>query len=184
MVASTISITGAVGTVLTALFFVVRASRSSSSWEQQRDKQIERDTRRNYQKMVDSRHLTDEAALRWAFWWSQRGMAIFYFLVGILLVSGPDYLFGPTWFYFQHIPHGGFGIGVACLGLCVAMTIGVRLRSNRIVTWVFFAGGIAFWISAFLIGAQGIMAKTGCMESPFMMYAACDMLLRGAVARR
>jgi hypothetical protein len=68
--------------------------------------------------------------------------------------------------------------------LAVAMIVAIFRKSKRLVANVLFAGGITFWIAAFLVASQGFSAKSECIESLFMIYAAVDMLIKGAVIRR
>lgn len=66
--------------------------------------------------------------IRWVEWWSHRGEVIFYYLIGVVMVGAPPYWFGPTWSYFKFLPHGGFGIGVACLFMMYA-SVDMLLRA-------------------------------------------------------
>jgi hypothetical protein len=138
---------------------------------------------REGEKRIKSKDL-NESALRWYAYTTPRGMAIFLILVGLLLVFAPDYWFGPTWWYFQDIPHGGFGIGLTCLGLGSTLSIAVWRKSKRFKALILFLAGIAFWVAAFVLAAQGMLGRTGLMESPFMMYIGGDMLMQSAVLRR
>lgn len=178
-----ISLVAGIITVMGAIAVVVSTTNITiPKWSKNKEKVPAADDK----KTTYSAHElpVDNDALRWSVWWGHRGMVLFYVIIGLILTFGPNYLFGPTWFYFSSIPHGGSGMGIACLALALALIIGIHRRSKLIVSTTLFAGGITFWIAAFMIGAQGIAAHTGAMEAPFMMYAAVDMLIRAAVIRR
>lgn len=173
IVAGTITVCGAIAVILsTANFRLPRKSK---------EKQAED---------ADPKHIflsdipIDEDAVRWSIWWAHRGMVLFYLIIGMTLLIAPHWVFGSTWFYFKGIPHGGAGMGVACIGLVLAMIFAIWRRSKFLVSSVLFAGGITFWIAAFLVAAEGVSAHSECIEALFMMYAAVDMLIRAAVIRR
>lgn len=99
-------------------------------------------------------------------------------LAAICLV-GPNWWFGPTWSYFQHIPHGGHGLGYTCLVLGFTTTYAIWRRKRRLMIWSLAVGSTALWVAAILIFAQGIVGRMGLMESWFMLYVAVDIGLRG-----
>lgn len=125
-----------------------------------------------------------DEALRWKSTLNQFGTVVFFFLVGCILVFAPDTWFGPTWSYFQYLPHGGFGLGATWLGLGLALLVGILFKSKRFVSVVYLFGGVSLYIAAWLIALQGIAGKTGLMESPFMMYAGIDMIIESVVIRK
>jgi hypothetical protein len=112
------------------------------------------------------------------------GIVNFLVLAGLVLVFAPDYLFSPAWFYFRNIPHGGFGMGVCCLGLAVVMIVGLLRKDKRLISWVLYLGGTAFWVAAFLIAVQGIMGHHACMEAVFMAYCSGDMFVQAGALRQ
>jgi hypothetical protein len=126
----------------------------------------------------------NESALHWAAGLVPRGMIVFYAIMGAILTCAPYYWFGPTWSYFQFIPHGGFGMGVTCLVLSISLLIAVIGRLKRLIGFILLCGGTAFYTAAWLIALQGMYGRTGLMESPFMMYAGIDMIIKSVVARR
>lgn len=126
----------------------------------------------------------DQVTLRWAAGLTSKGMVVFYLLMGAILLTAPDYWFGPTWSYFQYLPHGGFGFGIACLSLTAVVAIGIVTKSKRLISLGLLCGGIAFYTAGWLIAFQGIAGRTGMMETPFMMYAGIDMLIKSVVARK
>lgn len=126
----------------------------------------------------------DEDALKWNIWWAHRGMVIFYFMSFLILMFTPKWVFGPTWYTFSDLPHGGWGFSLACLLFMVTMIVGIRRRSKKIVSLTMFGSGISLWVAAFLVAAQGISAHTQCIEAWYMMYVSVDMLNRAAVIRR
>lgn len=126
----------------------------------------------------------DESAVLWRVNWAPRGMAIWLALVGLLEIFAPDYFFGPTWFRFSNIPHGGFGMGVCCLSLSFVLAVALRRRVRRLIVWVLFLAGVSIWVAAATIVAQGLAGKTGLMEAVFMTYPAADMMIQSLVTRR
>jgi hypothetical protein len=118
---------------------------------------------------------------------AHRGVAFWYFMLAAICLCGPPSWFGPTWSYFQHIPHGGFGLGITNLVLGFATTYALWRRKRRLMIWCLGVGATALWIAAVLIFAQGVIGGMGLMESWFMMYVAVDIGLRSvtlAVATR
>lgn len=121
-----------------------------------------------------------QAASQWRVLVAHRGIAFWYFFLASVLLFAPASFFGPTWSYFEHIPHGGFGLGVACFLLGCMMLYGIRRKSRRVIWIALGGGGIAFWVAAGLIAAQGIVGRSGLMESPFMLYVAVDLFMNSA----
>lgn len=121
-----------------------------------------------------------ESVLLWHVRAAYRGIAIWYYLTSVLCLLAPDYWAGPTWRYFQQIPHGAHGLGLACLGLGAAMTWALGTRNRRLTVWCLGAGATAFWVAALIIFVQGLLGKTGLFESWFMTYVAVDIGLYGA----
>lgn len=120
-----------------------------------------------------------ETVLLWHVKAAHRGVVVWYFLTGIICLFGPDWWFGPTWSYFQQIPHGGHGLGYTCLGLAVMAAYALWRRKRRVLIWSLALGSTSFFVAAALISAQGIIGRMGLMESWFMLYAAVDIGLRG-----
>jgi hypothetical protein len=122
-----------------------------------------------------------EPAVVWRVRVYHRGVAAWYFFVSALLILGPDTWYGPTWSYFAHIPHGGGGLGLACFFLWLLMSYGIIRRSRRILTWALNMGGVAFWVAAAMLVAEGLAGGTGFMEAPFMLYVSVDLFLNASV---
>jgi hypothetical protein len=74
-------------------------------------------------------------------------------------------------------------MGVTCWALWATISLGIILRSQTLLWLSLFCGGIAFWVAAFLIFTQGVMGHTGCMEAPFMAYAAVNMWIQASITR-
>lgn len=126
----------------------------------------------------------DKTTLDWSVSFAHRGITFWYFMLAAICLFGPNEWFGPTWWYFQYVPHGGFGLGVTCLILGLAMVYAIWRRRRTAMRVALSAGALAIWISAALIGAQGVIGHTGLMESPFMMYVAFDIGIQSALLSR
>jgi hypothetical protein len=123
----------------------------------------------------------DEPILQWSVSFAQRGIAVWYFFIGALCLFAPDSWYGPTWSFFQQIPHGGHGLGITCLALGVVMVFAIWRRKRRLMKTALGLGATSFYVAAWLIAAQGIIGGTGLMESPFMMYVAFDIGIQSTV---
>lgn len=126
----------------------------------------------------------DKPALDLAVNFSHRGVLAWYFVIATVCLFAPDQWFGPTWWQFQTIPHGGHGLGIASLLLGMMTLYAVWRRKRRLLMTALGMGGVAFYVGAWLIILQGITGGTGLMESPFMMYVGCDLLIKSALLRR
>lgn len=123
----------------------------------------------------------DKSALDLAMDFSHRGVLAWYFIIAGICLLAPDRWFGPTWWQFQTIPHGGHGLGIASLFLGVLTFYALWRRKRRLLMASLSMGGVAFYAGAWLVALQGIIGGTGLMESPFMMYVGCDLLLKSAL---
>lgn len=117
-------------------------------------------------------------------WWAFRGEIVWLYLLGAVFIVSPKDWFGPEWSAFDYLPHGGLGLGLACVLLGTVLAAAVYLRSIRVISVVLLLGAVTFWVSAFLIGMQALKTGTGLMETPLMMYVSVDMMIRSAIARR
>lgn len=111
---------------------------------------------------------------QWRVQVAHRGITAWYFFIGSVMLFSPPYFFGPTWSYFRYLPHGGSGLGYACYLLGVLMLVSIRRKSKRLMSITLGMGGVAFWLAAALIAAQGIIGRTGLMEAPLMLYISID----------
>lgn len=136
---------------------------------------------------VDGRHWrrsdVSYSGLRLAQGWSHRGVVIWFYLLSAVFLFSPSDWFGPTWSHFDFLPHGGTGIGVTCLALGTLLMAAIWLRSRWLISVVLLLGAAAFWLGAFLIGAQALAGRTGLMEVPMMMYISVDLLIRAAIVK-
>lgn len=123
----------------------------------------------------------DEPILQWSVSFAHRGIAVWYFFIGALCLFAPASWYGPTWSFFQQIPHGGHGLGVTSLSLGLVMIYGILRRKRRLIKAALGLGAVSFYVSAWLIAAQGVVGHTGLMESPFMMYVAFDIGIQSTV---
>lgn len=123
----------------------------------------------------------DKAQLDWAVSFTHRAVILWYFIVGIVCLFAPDWWFGPTWWTFQSIPHGGHGLGIVSIALGELTIYSLIVRSRRLLMAAMGMGGVSFYVGAWLIVLQGLIVRTGLMEALFMMYVGCDLLLKGAM---
>jgi glucan phosphoethanolaminetransferase (alkaline phosphatase superfamily) len=110
-----------------------------------------------------------------------RGVIFWYLFVAGVLWWAPDRWFGPTWYYFSIIPHGGGGLSIACTALACLMMYAIRRKSRRLMRLSLALGGVAFWVASWLIFAEGMAGNTGVMEAFFMLYVSIDLFIKGLV---
>lgn len=128
--------------------------------------------------MADSQ--IPEPVLQWHVRAAHRGVAFWYFLLGNICLFAPDWWFGPTWRYFQQIPHGGHGLGWTCLALGCTSTFALWRRRRRLMIWSLGLGATSLFVAGALIFAQGLYSHSGLMEAWFMAYVSVDIGLRSA----
>lgn len=119
-----------------------------------------------------------ETVLLWHVQAAHRGVAFWYFMLAAICLCAPSWWFGPTWSYFEYVPHGGHGLGYTCLGLGISTTYAIWRRNRLLLIWSLGLGAMALWVAGALIFAQGIIGGTGLMESWFMAYVSVDIGLR------
>lgn len=112
-------------------------------------------------------------------YWS---MALWMVVLAVFLMAAPDYFFGPTWHYFNQLPHNGFWMGLCCLWLGGVQVIALLKHWGRgKLGFLFFLDGFVFWTSGLLIAAAGLIGKQGLLEAPFMLYAGAHNFLHSAI---
>lgn len=93
-------------------------------------------------------------------------------VLGCALMASPQWWYGPSWSYFQELPHNGFG-----MGLCLSVLSGVQAlalwlhMSVRVLSLLFFLNGFVYWVAGIILGAEGLIGHQGLIESFFMFWA-------------
>lgn len=119
----------------------------------------------------------NDSSIYWSF-------AVFTAILGVFLILAPTWFFGPSWRYFDYIPHNGKPMGAVCLMLGAAQA-GVlwkfgRKKYRRPLSILFFLSGFMYWTAGMILGAEGLAGHQGLMEAPFMMFAGGYHFAHGA----
>jgi hypothetical protein len=101
--------------------------------------------------------------------------------LAVVLMVAPDAWFGPTWSYFQGIPHNGFWMGVCLFALGGLQAVALRCNRAGQLAFFLFLGGFTFWTAGVTIAVGGLMGGQGLMEAPFMMYVGAHQFVYSAV---
>jgi hypothetical protein len=122
---------------------------------------------------------TKRIARSGAIYWS---FAIWTVALGVVLMCSPKNWFGPSWSYFQGIPHNGFWMGVTLtvLGTLQMLVLADRQLDYFKLGMLFFLTGTILWTAGLLIGAEGLLGHAGLMECPFMCYAGAHKITHSA----
>lgn len=92
-------------------------------------------------------------------------------LLGVFLTMAPEAWFGPSWFYFKIIPHGGLGMGVCLTILSAIQAVALwREMGARVLSVLFFLNGFVYWTAGIILGSEGFLGHQGLMEAPFMLW--------------
>lgn len=113
-------------------------------------------------------------------YWS---FTVWSYVLGGILITAPNWWFGPTWSYFQSIPHNGIMMGVVLVVLAVLQTVVMLIHNSRqtkLLSLLFFLNGFVYWTAGCILGAEGLSGHMGLMEAPFMMYAGAHLFTHSA----
>lgn len=102
-------------------------------------------------------------------------------ILGVFLMAAPGVWFGPSWFYFKFVPHGGLGMG--CCLTVLSIIQGVCLWhecSARVLAVLFYLNGFVFWTAGIILASEGFLGHQGLMEAPFMLWAGAQAFTHSA----
>jgi hypothetical protein len=112
----------------------------------------------------------------------RRAQAIWLLLAGILLFCLPGQWFGRAWPLVDEIPGLPFAIGVAYVGLGMALWLYAHGRHRKRVGLILLLAGVLNWVIGVVLFLSAVQTNLSIMAGPFPLYVGAHMLLGSAGA--